>query len=241
MLQHIDSNRQNKLRILSTSLNMRIITELQWYELENPNNDGSNGSIENECRISNDPETSKKKTNQTTTRYLRSSAVSARQLKTCNITQYMCSTSSTTSTSSSSISNQTNTNQTTTTSTLPTNGIIVEAMEVLYEYELYYNQYIDIYKAIIPYLEESIIVNLAFQMGIQQQCRKQNRRRQLLQQRQRFVENTNQTGSISSIGHQFIGIQTKPYDRINPRYTTDRKSTRLNSSHSIASRMPSSA
>ena len=220
---------------------MRLITELQWYEFENANSDGSHGSRENGCRISNDPESksSETKTSKynttTSTRHLRSPVVSAqRQLKTCNITQYMCSTTAaTTSTppppTTSSRSNATNTNttsasNTTTTAALPTNGIVIEAMEVLYEYELYYNQYIDIHETIIPYLEESIIVNLASQMGIQQQCRTQNRRRQQQQQQQQraAIESTNATTTTATttIGHQFIGIQTKPYDRINPKYTT---------------------
>ena len=212
---------------------MTIITEQKWYEIENNDDPSNSDSINDGCRISNDPESKKtSQTNTTNSRFLRSrsssssSTITIRHLSTCNITQYMCSTSASTTgalTTTTTLSNYTNANKTSsTTSTITTtNDIMIEAMEVIYEYELYYNQYIDIQKTIIPYIEESIIVNLASQMGLQQQCRKQNRRRQQQQHRVIELESSLNNQTSTTVGRpQFIGIQTKPYDRINPKYTT---------------------
>ena len=182
---------------------MTIITEQQWYELESNNTSNNyNLNMQDRCKISNDdPDETNRSSNSTTTRHLRSRSSSSswsepRRLKTCNITQYMCSTTPPSSNSS----NQTSTNETSSTT------MMIGAMEILYEYELYYNPNLDMQKTIIPYLEESIIVHLSSSLGIAQKCRKQRRRR---------VESTALDDQV-----QFIGIQTKPFDQINPKYTT---------------------
>jgi hypothetical protein len=164
----------------------------RWYELYG-NSYGQEG-----CHVSNDGPVPSENGNK------RALAT----LRTCNITQYMCTMASKSSSESRDSSNLDDD---------------IEAIEVLYEYEVSFNSEVNVTGSLLPYLEESMLENLASKTGISQ-CRlrlgSQNRHRQRM---------LNENSTNTKLHSRFLGINSQPRDVMNTKYTSC-KSTSSSSS-----------
>jgi hypothetical protein len=167
----------------------------QWYDLYGDSYEQPG------CHASNDPPTT------STEDDLRGDdrrILLLAKLQTCNITKYMCPLVADKNHSGSSY-NRNNSNNT------------MKAIEVFYEYELYFNPAGDLTGTLIPYLEESMLENLAAALGI-----KQCRRRQNTQKRQRMQQSISSSMNATSgtVSSQFVGVNLRPHDSANKKYTT---------------------